>query len=160
MLTLPGLSRLQNRKAFAVICFGLVSAASILLYPAGTGAQSRETELLPEGVRVETVLEGMDGPVAMVFDPQGRLFYTEKTGAVRLFADGVLQPEPVITFRVNSNDDRGLSGIALDPSFETNRYIYVTYTCDDTSEDCPDPQNRVVRFVERDGSGSDPTTLF
>jgi glucose/arabinose dehydrogenase len=96
----------------------------------------------------------------MVFDPQGRLFYTEKTGAVRLFAAGKLQPEPVITFRVNSDFDRGLSGITLDPDFDANHFIYVTYTCDETGEDCPDPQNRVVRFVERGGIGSGPTTLF
>jgi glucose/arabinose dehydrogenase len=101
----------------------------------------------------------MNNPVAMAFDPQGRLFYTEKTGAVRLFANGRLQDRPVITFNVESSFERGLLGIAIDPNFNSNRYIYVYYTCRGTPE-CPDQQNRVVRFVERDGTGSNPTIIF
>jgi glucose/arabinose dehydrogenase len=102
----------------------------------------------------------MNLPVAMAFDPAGRLFYTEKTGAVRLFAGGQLQPEQVIRFTVETGTERGLLGIALDPAFNDNRFVYVYYTCKAGTEDCPDPENRVVRFVERDGQGSDPVTIF
>src|SRR5689334_20040353 len=57
------------------------------------------TEPLPPGATIETVLPDMDHPTAMAFDPQGRLFYTEKvTGKVRLFANGTLQSNAVITF--------------------------------------------------------------
>lgn len=116
-------------------------------------------EELPPGARVETVLGRMNRPVAMAFDPQGRLFYTEKvTGQVRLFANGVLQPAPVIAFKVNGNFERGLLGVAIDPNFSSNRYIYVYYTCADDS-DCA-RTNRVVRFTERDGVGSNPTVIF
>jgi glucose/arabinose dehydrogenase len=118
-----------------------------------------EGESLPPGVRIETVLGRMDRPVAMAFDPQGRLFYTEKTtGQVRLFANGNLQANPVITFSVNANFERGLLGIAIDPNFNTNHYIYVYHTCADFGE-CP-KQNRVVRFTENNGVGSSPTTIF
>lgn len=117
-------------------------------------------EALPPGVTIETVLDGMQRPVAMAFDPQGRLFYTEKdTGNVRLFANGVLQPSPVINFKVNNDNERGLLGIAIDPSFNQNHYIYVYYTCL-LGQDCASTENRVVRFVESNGSGSNPTTLF
>src|SRR5512133_1265933 len=88
-------------------------------------------EALPPGATIETVLESMHQPVAMAFDPQGRLFYTEKdTGYVRLFANGTLQSAPVIVFTVNSDNERGLLGIAVDPDFSQNHYIYVYYTCE------------------------------
>src|SRR3954467_3098297 len=87
------------------------------------------TEPLPPGVHIETVIENMESPVAYAFDPDGRIFYTEKgTGNVRLFANGVLQPEPVITFQVSFCSERGLLGIAIDPNFAANHYFYVYYT--------------------------------
>lgn len=117
-------------------------------------------EALPPGVVVETVLTGMDKPVAMVFDPQGRLFYTEKdSGNVRLFANGTLQPNPVINFKVDAGNERGLLGITIDPNFSQNHYIYIYYTCL-VGPDCTSTENRVVRFVESNGAGSNPTTIF
>jgi glucose/arabinose dehydrogenase len=114
------------------------------------------TEGLPPGVRIETVLTGMDNPIAMSFDPSGRLFYTEKvTGNVRLFAGGKLQPNPVIHFDVSTASERGLLGIAIDPNFNQNHYIYVYQTAPGSNT-----ENRVVRFVERDGAGSNPMVIF
>ncbi len=118
------------------------------------------TETLPPGVSAQTVLDNMHRPVAMAFDPQGRLFYTEKdTGNVRLFANGALQADPVITFQVNNFNERGLLGIAIDPNFSQNHYIYVYYTCR-LGGDCVSTENRVARFVESNGVGSNPTTIF
>jgi glucose/arabinose dehydrogenase len=116
-------------------------------------------EDLPAGVRAEPLLEDMHLPIAMAFDPGGRLFYTEKDGKVRLFANGQLQAAPVIEFKVNTQSERGLLGIAIDPAFNTNHYIYVYMTCD-PSGGCEPLQNRVVRFVEQNGVGSNPTLLF
>jgi len=95
----------------------------------------------------------------MAFDPAGRLFYTEKDGNVRLFANGQLRAAPVITFKVNSVSERGLLGIALDPDFSSNHSIYVYYTCDPDGG-CPILQNQVVKFTENNGVGSNPTTIF
>jgi glucose/arabinose dehydrogenase len=143
----------------SLLLCAFVALLSSLAAPGPTAAQRAESEGLPPGTRVETVLEGMRAPVAMAFDPAGRLFYTEKTGAVRLFANGQLQPNPVITFQVNSDFERGLLGIAISPNFSTDRFIYVYYT-NATRPDSPERENRVVRFTERDGVGSNPTTLF
>jgi aldose sugar dehydrogenase len=140
--------------AFVVLALIGVSAPQV---PAA--AQVPDEEDLPAGVRTETVLDDVHLPVAMAFDPAGRLFYTERDGAVRLFANGNLQEAPVISFEVNIAGERGLLGIALDPNFTDNHYVYVYYTCD-SDGGCPGLQNRVVRFVERDGVGSNPTVLF
>src|SRR6476619_317984 len=118
------------------------------------------TEPLPPGVQIQTVLPGLDQPIAMAFDPAGRLFFTERaTGNVRLYANGTLQANPVITFDVDSCGERGLLGIAVDPSFTTNHYVYVYYTATPGTP-CASTQNRVARFVENNGVGSNPTTIF
>lgn len=118
------------------------------------------TENVPPGATIQTLLTGMDEPADMAFDPNGRLFYTERVnGAVRLFANGVLQASPVVTFEVDSDFERGLLGIAVDPNFNSNHFLYAYYTCA-VGPDCPSQENRVVRFVESNGLGSNPTTIF
>jgi glucose/arabinose dehydrogenase len=93
----------------------------------------------------------------MAFDPDGRLFFIERSGAVRLIVNDVLQPDPVITFNVDTCFERGLVGLALDPNFTTNHYIYVQYT---SFSGCSDTFSNVARFVEQNGTGTDPTVIF
>jgi len=104
---------------------------------------------------VETVVADANFPVAMAFTPDGRLFYTEKSGRVRVVVDGQLQAEPVITLPTDDFFERGLLGIAVDPNYEQNHHIWVYHTLpEDVESDLP--SNRVVRFEERDGVGTDP----
>ncbi len=124
--------------------------------PITASRASAPNEALPPGATIETVLPGMSQPIALAFDPAGRLFYTERSsGNVRLFANGVLQTSPVIHFDVLSTVEQGLLGITIDPNFNTNHYIYVYYTCN-----CTPRENRVARFEENNGVGSNPTTIF
>lgn len=152
-----------RKPVVSVVAFlGLFLAGAVCMVPGCSavgaplgGVPDDTTEGLPPGVRVETVLTNMDKPIAMAFDPAGRLFYTEKeSGKVRLFANGTLQPNPVITFPVNAGGEQGLLGIALDPNFNSNHFIYVYYTNSSPLE------NRVARFVESNGTGSNPQTIF
>lgn len=99
-------------------------------------------------------------PVALAFAPDGRLFYTEKhTGMLRVIgSDGVMQEEPVISFVVSGIGERGLLGIALDPDYADNGFIWTVYTARGT-ESQP-PANNLVRFREQDGSGTDPVIML
>lgn len=114
-------------------------------------------ESLPPGIGVEDVTGVLTQPVAMAFDPDGRLFFIERDGAVRIIANGTLQASPVITFDVDTCYERGLVGLALDPDFSSNHYMYVQYT---PLSDCGDTTSDVARFVEQNGTGSDPTMVF
>ena len=72
----------------------------------------------------------------MVFAGPNRILYTEKGGfggvrdaSVRLVEDGLLVSEPVITFSdVETQSEKGLLGITLDPNYASNRLVYVFYT--------------------------------
>ncbi len=131
------------------------------LVHAAVAAPTEGTESLPTGAFTQTLLGNMVSPIALAFDPQGRLFYTEKTtGRVRLFQNNTLQATPVITFSVNSTGERGLLGIAVDPAFNNNHFIYVYYTCDPAGGACGAIQNQVVRFTESNGVGANPQTIF
>ena len=68
-------------------------------------------------------------PVGLAFAPDGRMFIWQKNGVVRIYKNGALLATPFIDLssRVNTYLDRGLLGLALDPDFATNGYVYLLY---------------------------------
>ncbi|HZI13954.1 MAG TPA: PQQ-dependent sugar dehydrogenase [Myxococcus sp.] len=130
---------------FLCVClgWGLVSAARA----AGTKAAATA---LPEGFTSEVVAGGLQYPTAFAHLPDGRMLIAEKAGVVRLFKDGVLQPVPFIDLRerVNSHHDRGLLGLAVDPAFPANGYVYLLYTYENDAADDTGPKTaRLARYT-------------
>jgi glucose/arabinose dehydrogenase len=78
----------------------------------------------------------------MEFAPDGRLFVSQQGGRLRVIKNGVLLANPFVTIVVDSHGDRGLIGMAFDPAFTTNHFVYVYYTTP-----TPVPHNRVSRFT-------------
>ena len=70
----------------------------------------------------------------MQFAPDGRLFVCEQGGRLRVIKNGALLPTPFLTLTVSSSGERGLLGVAFDPAFASNQFIYVYYTA--TSPAC------------------------
>ncbi len=97
---------------------------------------------IPAGFTDSKVAGGLNLPTAMEFAPDGRLFVAEKGGALRVIKNGALLSTPFVTVSVDTFGERGLLGIAFDPNFASNRYVYVYYT---TSAD--PIHNRVSRFT-------------
>lgn len=85
-------------------------------------------EALPESFQDSEFVDGLNTPTAMEFSSDGRLFVTEKSGKVMVIKNGELLDTPFVSVSVNSNGERGLLGIAFDPNFATNRYVYIYYT--------------------------------
>ncbi|WP_164019670.1 PQQ-dependent sugar dehydrogenase [Pyxidicoccus trucidator] len=105
---------------------------------------------LPGGFAQEVVVSGLAFPTAFAALPDGRILIAEKAGVVRLFEDGELRPTPFIDLReqVNAHHDRGLLGLAVDPAFATNGYVYLLYTYDDDADDDPGPKTaRLARYT-------------
>ena len=81
------------------------------------------------GFEVETVAWGLAIPTAMTFAPDGRIFVAQKWWTVQVIKNGVLLNTPLITLTdVNNYGDRWLIGIAIDPNFASNGYLYLSYT--------------------------------
>jgi glucose/arabinose dehydrogenase len=85
---------------------------------------------------------GLSNPTAMTFAPDGRLFVCQQTGQLRVVKNGSLLATPFVSLTVDSNGERGLLGVAFDPNFATNNFVYVYYT-----SPTPSVHNRVSRFT-------------
>jgi glucose/arabinose dehydrogenase len=91
---------------------------------------------------VETQIGGLSAPTAMALHSDGRIFVCQQTGELRVIKNGAVLPTPFVTLNVNSDGERGLLGVAIDPNYATNRFVYVYYTAT-----TPTIHNRVSRFT-------------
>lgn len=96
---------------------------------------------LPTGF-TETQISGISSPTAMEFAPDGRLFVCQQGGQLRVIKNGVLLGTPFVTLSVDFAGERGLLGVAFDPNFAVNNFVYVYYTVSTTPR-----HNRVSRFT-------------
>jgi glucose/arabinose dehydrogenase len=78
---------------------------------------------------VETVATGLRVPWEIAFLPDGRALITERPGTVRLLSPQLkLRSEPVARVAVDAVDESGLLGLAVDPEFDGNRFVYLYRT--------------------------------
>ena len=104
-----------------LVCTGVVAAAC------GGGDDEEEN---PFGIKSEVVTPAANAD-AIAFTPDGRLFFVEHwTGAIRVVGtDRQLLPDPFATLTdVAAGIGWGLSGLAIDPDFANNHYVYALYT--------------------------------
>ena len=102
---------------------------------------------------------------SMVFAPDGRLFFTEKnTGAIRIMTpENVILDNPLANVEdLYASWEQGMLGLAIDPEFNINHYVYVYYTAvvDVENADSDQVINRVVRFTDNNNTGVDPTVIM
>jgi glucose/arabinose dehydrogenase len=138
-----------------------VLAATIVAtaLPHGQTAAARPAQLtLPDGFRLDTITSNLSLPTAFAFVPDGRIFIAEKSGRVKVWKDGQLYAQPLIDIRDEVNDfvDRGLLGMAVDPDFVRNGYLYLLYAWDAPGQekDVDQPRrSRLVRYtVQAEGT--------
>jgi glucose/arabinose dehydrogenase len=129
--------------------------AIVLAVTAGCGGSSTENSrlTLPPGFKDELVAS-LEQATVLGALPDGRILLGNQPGVVRMLdPSGRLRPKPVLdlTRRVCTERERGLSGLAVDPDFETTRHVYLYYTlkklgnCDVVSS--RGPVNRLSRFT-------------
>lgn len=118
--------------------------------PSTPTSQPNDTFTTSDGVgfRVETLLSELEVPWSLVFAPDGRAFVTERRGRVRIVDLLRGRSEIALTVQdVFAQGEGGLLGIALDPDFEDNRWVYVYYT----AATAAGPVNRLARYREVGG---------
>jgi glucose/arabinose dehydrogenase len=129
-------------------------AATVVLVLTAAGSASAAT--YPTGFSEQTVFSGLTNPTTVRFAPDGRVFVAEKSGLIKVF-DSLSDSQPDVfadlRTQVHNFWDRGLLGLALDPGFPANHYVYVLYahdaaiggtaprwgTAGATSDPCPTP---------------------
>lgn len=112
---------------------------------------------VPAGFTDTLVAGELTSATAMAIAPDGRVFVCLQGGALRVVKNGALLPTPFLTVNVNASGERGLLGVAFDPNFNTNGFVYIYYTT------AASPiHNRVSRFTANGDvalAGSETTIL-
>jgi glucose/arabinose dehydrogenase len=128
-----------------LLCALLASVVAVVAFSANS-AQGAAT--LPPNFTRSQVVSGLASPTAMEFAPDGRLFVAEQRGTLRVVkAGGNMATFLDISGSVHSAGERGLLGIAFDPAFSNNHYVYLYYT--QKASGTTPAHNRVIRLSAR-----------
>lgn len=129
-------------------------AASETPVPAASTAENESVDENPTATpitaevvdwEIEVVAEGLYVPWSIVFTDENRILVSERNGLLREIVDGDLKDRPLYQFEdVAAVDEAGLMGLALDPDYRNNAYIYACYTYREGNT----LLNRVVRLVD------------
>ncbi len=144
LLALPGCGRDDENDS---------GAATTATAPPSTTEGGERLARTDGDPRVETVATGLEVPWDIAFLPDGRALVTERPGRVRLLdAGGELRGEPVARIDVAAQGEGGLLGLALDPQFEDNRFVYLYLTAADGM--------RLARYRFEDGRLSEDAVIL
>jgi glucose/arabinose dehydrogenase len=121
--------------------FAVAMTAVVALGLGAATPRRAEASSLPPGFEQTDYMASGQRLTAMAWSPDGRLFVSEKTGALRVVKNGLLLSQPFLTVSTVTDSEKGLKGVAFDPSFASNGYIYVYYT------DPVSIKNKVSRFT-------------
>jgi len=150
--------RARARRSAVVVVLGISLVASLatslaLSESAQAGAESVITPAtgVPAGF-TDTYLFTLSNPTAIAFTPDGRMLITTDAGMLRVVENGSLLTRPALDLssKICSGGERGMMGVAVDPNFSSNNYIYVFWTFNKYGQ-CPvgtdqTPVNRVSRY--------------
>lgn len=116
---------MTRRWALILVVLATLVPATLVVAAAGPAGAA----VLPPGFSDDLVAT-VGGPTALAFTPDGRMLVTTQAGTLRVVANGSLVAAPALdlTARICSNSERGLLGVAVDPAFATNRFVYLYYT--------------------------------
>lgn len=98
---------------------------------------------VPPGFTNSQFTSGLSSPTAFALAPDGRLFVTEKGGAIRVvLPDGTLVGTPFVSLPVAGGSEQGALGIAFHPEFPSEPWVYVYWTANVGGGQA----NRISRF--------------
>jgi glucose/arabinose dehydrogenase len=107
--------------------------------------------------KVETIAENLEVVWSIVFAPDGRIFFTERPGRVRVIENGKLREKPLFTVSdVELSSETGLMGMTLHPDFAENHLLYFAYVYEKGGNKFV----RVVRYKETGDSLVEPKTII
>ncbi|MEC0106837.1 PQQ-dependent sugar dehydrogenase [Paenibacillus taichungensis] len=117
----------------------------------GGEEETDENAVIPYEASV--LVDGLNVPWELVSVPDGRMFVTERPGTIRVIENGELASEPLIEFSApfNEEGEGGLLGLAADPDFDNNGYLYAYHSY---LEGGGDIANRVLRLKVSDGKAT------
>jgi len=134
----------------------LLALAAAPLAPALGIAQRPASPPEANRFQQEVLLQGVfDEPTEIAVARDGRVFIVERKGTVRLYDPKSAASRVVAQLDVYHEDENGLLGIALDPHFERNGWIYLARTVGDSLH----AKHRLARFTYAGGALRDERVM-
>jgi glucose/arabinose dehydrogenase len=140
----------MDKRGWSLMVLVLLAGVSVLLFGAKPAAAA-----VPDGFD-DKFVTSVQRPTSMAFTPDGRMLVSTQPGVLRLRKNGATSTSPAldISGKICSNSERGMLGVAVDPNFSSNHYVYIYYTFKKHGV-CPtgqptngkNPVNRVSRFI-------------
>ena len=132
-------------------------AASILIItsPSGSIVIPKPNASSTGTDAVQIIATHLQKPWALTFG-DGKIFFTEKVGKLRVIDNGVLVNESVADFRVADISDAGLLGTTTHPDFVKNHFIYVYYTYQEGDK----LWNKILRITESNDKIADAQVIL
>jgi glucose/arabinose dehydrogenase/PKD repeat protein len=145
-----------GRRGLAALAAALVVGAGAPAVATATGPATAPgpaaAAAVPAGF-TDTVVATVSNPTAFAWTPDGRMLISQDGGQLRVVRDGRLLPAPALDLSARAciPGERGLSGIAVDPAFPVNGFIYLFWTRKAADGTCRTgttnlPANRVARY--------------
>ncbi len=142
------------RKAAVSACLVF---ATLCALPTAAGAQGGDPPG-PKKFEKVTLNDRPGEPVSLAVLPDRRVLHTARGGQVRLFDPRTQLNTLAADVDVYSHDEEGLQGIAIDPNFENNRWVYLYYSPPgDTPED--DPTTPIFNEGDAPFESDDPSVF-
>jgi glucose/arabinose dehydrogenase len=140
---------LDCRSQYLIFLLWLVGlGVSFNVASAQEGDENGDVRLRDPNYSIEIVADGLADPTGMAFIDSNDILVLEKgKGTVQRILDGQKLDEPLLDVNVNSEDERGLLGIAIAKNdSKTNPYVFLYYT-EAEGDDEGDPLgNRLYRY--------------
>ncbi|RYD77625.1 MAG: PQQ-dependent sugar dehydrogenase, partial [Sphingobacteriales bacterium] len=101
------------------------------------------------------VVSGLRFPWGMVYGPDGFIWFTERGGKISRLNPATGQSSALLAIsEVRENGEGGLLGIALNPDFNTNPWVYVAYNYGSSYKE------KIVRYTYSGGALTNPLTII
>src|SRR5882672_1966371 len=116
----------SNAYSMQKILFAILIAAGI-----GAEARAASNDLSPPPdyrFKIEVLTEGIPQPMELELAPDGRIFFNEIGGKLKIYNPGNHEVALAGTIPVFPEMENGFLGFALDPAFANNHWIYLYYS--------------------------------
>ncbi|MGK7394311.1 MAG: PQQ-dependent sugar dehydrogenase [Candidatus Cyclobacteriaceae bacterium M3_2C_046] len=107
----------------------LIFVSVMIWFSLSLMAQNETIQTDAGAVKVENLTGGLNHPWAMVFLPDGRILVTERSGQLRILDQDQKLSDPLEGVpEVFNQGQGGLLDIQLDPDFEQNQFVYLSFS--------------------------------
>jgi glucose/arabinose dehydrogenase len=121
----PNIAKRIAMHAIAIFIFGMAMGDNPVIR-----ADTTPLTMLDPNLQAEVLLNtGIAQPIGIVFLAANDYLVLERaSGQIKRVINNVIQPQPVLDLAVNSNSERGLLSMVLNPNFPTDPSVYIRWT--------------------------------